>query len=167
MFKPTSLKKDYCTGAVRRASRTASLNPQNFSSSSRGFISLALLKSVSNIRFTASANVGSTTTAVIAATMGVFVLGFSSIFTGINFIVEDSVRGTFSQRHAVLSDTRTGAEYVPLNAVAAGGALQVEGGVEICARQLGDTAVLRVGDVVGVGGEAAEAAVFVKRALQQ
>jgi 2-oxoglutarate decarboxylase len=35
---------------------------------------------------------------------------------------QDSGRGTFSQRHSVLSDIRTGAEYVPLNAVAAGGA---------------------------------------------
>jgi 2-oxoglutarate decarboxylase len=35
---------------------------------------------------------------------------------------QDSGRGTFSQRHAVLSDVRTGGEYVPLNAVAAGGA---------------------------------------------
>jgi 2-oxoglutarate dehydrogenase E1 component len=35
---------------------------------------------------------------------------------------QDSGRGTFSQRHAVLSDARTGAEYVPLNAVAGGGA---------------------------------------------
>jgi 2-oxoglutarate decarboxylase len=35
---------------------------------------------------------------------------------------QDSGRGTFSQRHAVLSNVRTGAEYVPLNAVASGGA---------------------------------------------
>jgi 2-oxoglutarate dehydrogenase E1 component len=35
---------------------------------------------------------------------------------------QDSGRGTFSQRHAVLSDVRTGDEFVPLNAVAAGGA---------------------------------------------
>jgi 2-oxoglutarate dehydrogenase E1 component len=35
---------------------------------------------------------------------------------------QDSGRGTFSQRHSVLSDVRTGKEYVPLNAVAAGGA---------------------------------------------
>ena len=34
---------------------------------------------------------------------------------------QDSGRGTFSQRHAVLSDVRTGEEHVPLNAVAAGG----------------------------------------------
>jgi len=35
---------------------------------------------------------------------------------------QDSGRGTFSQRHAVLFDHRTGKEYVPLNAVAAGSA---------------------------------------------
>jgi 2-oxoglutarate dehydrogenase E1 component len=35
---------------------------------------------------------------------------------------QDSGRGTFSQRHAVLYDVRTGREYVPLNAVAAGSA---------------------------------------------
>jgi 2-oxoglutarate dehydrogenase E1 component len=35
---------------------------------------------------------------------------------------QDSGRGTFSQRHSVLSDIRTGAEYAPLNKVAAGGA---------------------------------------------
>jgi 2-oxoglutarate dehydrogenase E1 component len=35
---------------------------------------------------------------------------------------QDSGRGTFSQRHAVFSDVRTGDEYVPLNTVAAGGA---------------------------------------------
>jgi multifunctional 2-oxoglutarate metabolism enzyme len=33
---------------------------------------------------------------------------------------QDSGRGTFSQRHAVLFDVRTGKEYVPLNAVASG-----------------------------------------------
>jgi 2-oxoglutarate dehydrogenase E1 component len=35
---------------------------------------------------------------------------------------QDSGRGTFSQRHAVLVDVRTGAEHVPLNAVAPAGA---------------------------------------------
>jgi len=35
---------------------------------------------------------------------------------------QDSGRGTFSQRHAILFDVRTGKEYVPLNAVAAGSA---------------------------------------------
>jgi 2-oxoglutarate dehydrogenase E1 component len=35
---------------------------------------------------------------------------------------QDSGRGTFSQRHAILYDVRTGKEYVPLNAVAAGAA---------------------------------------------
>jgi 2-oxoglutarate decarboxylase len=35
---------------------------------------------------------------------------------------QDSGRGTFSQRHAVLYDARSGKEHVPLNAVAAGGA---------------------------------------------
>jgi 2-oxoglutarate dehydrogenase E1 component len=35
---------------------------------------------------------------------------------------QDSGRGTFSQRHAILYDVRTGGEYVPLNAVAAGAA---------------------------------------------
>ena len=35
---------------------------------------------------------------------------------------QDTGRGTFSQRHAVLYDARTGREHVPLNAVAAGGA---------------------------------------------
>jgi 2-oxoglutarate dehydrogenase E1 component len=35
---------------------------------------------------------------------------------------QDSGRGTFSQRHAVLYDTRTGDEHVPLNAAAGGGA---------------------------------------------
>jgi 2-oxoglutarate dehydrogenase E1 component len=34
---------------------------------------------------------------------------------------QDSGRGTFSQRHAVLCDARTGTEYVPLNAVAPAG----------------------------------------------
>ena len=34
---------------------------------------------------------------------------------------QDSGRGTFSQRHAVLVDVRTGAEHVPLNAVAPAG----------------------------------------------
>jgi multifunctional 2-oxoglutarate metabolism enzyme len=35
---------------------------------------------------------------------------------------QDSARGTFSQRHAVLSDVSTGRQYVPLNTVAASGA---------------------------------------------
>jgi 2-oxoglutarate dehydrogenase E1 component len=35
---------------------------------------------------------------------------------------QDSGRGTFSQRHAILYDTRTGKEHVPLNAAAGGGA---------------------------------------------
>ncbi|MGD8894881.1 MAG: multifunctional oxoglutarate decarboxylase/oxoglutarate dehydrogenase thiamine pyrophosphate-binding subunit/dihydrolipoyllysine-residue succinyltransferase subunit [Acidobacteriota bacterium] len=35
---------------------------------------------------------------------------------------QDSGRGTFSQRHAVLCDTRSGEEHIPLNATAAGGA---------------------------------------------
>ena len=35
---------------------------------------------------------------------------------------QDSGRGTFSQRHAVFYDVKTGREYVPLNAVAAGSA---------------------------------------------
>ncbi len=35
---------------------------------------------------------------------------------------QDSGRGTFSQRHAVLYDTRSAREYVPLQSVAAGGA---------------------------------------------
>ena len=35
---------------------------------------------------------------------------------------QDSGRGTFSQRHAVLHDVRTQKEYVPLNAVATAGA---------------------------------------------
>ena len=34
---------------------------------------------------------------------------------------QDSRRGTFSQRHAVLHDVRTQKEYVPLNAVAPAG----------------------------------------------
>ncbi|MGK3868170.1 hypothetical protein ABI118_15330, partial [Enterococcus faecium] len=36
---------------------------------------------------------------------------------------QDSGRGTFSQRHAVLYDVKTAREHVPLNAVAAAGAL--------------------------------------------
>jgi len=35
---------------------------------------------------------------------------------------QDSGRGTFSQRHAILYEARTGAEHVPLNAAAGGGA---------------------------------------------
>ena len=35
---------------------------------------------------------------------------------------QDSGRGTFSQRHAILYDVKSAGEYVPLNAVAAGGA---------------------------------------------
>ncbi|MGE5344963.1 MAG: multifunctional oxoglutarate decarboxylase/oxoglutarate dehydrogenase thiamine pyrophosphate-binding subunit/dihydrolipoyllysine-residue succinyltransferase subunit [Acidithiobacillales bacterium] len=39
---------------------------------------------------------------------------------------QDSGRGTFSQRHAVLADHRTGVEYVPLNNIAPGGQAEFE-----------------------------------------
>lgn len=48
-------------------------------------------------------------------------LAFASLLvegTPIRLSGEDSSRGTFSQRHSVLSDTKTGAHYVPLNHLA-------------------------------------------------
>jgi multifunctional 2-oxoglutarate metabolism enzyme len=50
---------------------------------------------------------------------------------------QDSGRGTFSQRHAVLVNTRTGREYVPLNAVAPPGVR-----FEVVDSMLSETAVM-------------------------
>lgn len=67
-------------------------------------------------------------------------LAFASILaegTSIRLSGQDSKRGTFSQRHAVVFDSETGKEYIPLDSVAAKGAR-----MEVYNSSLSETGVL-------------------------